>query len=311
MAVSDDPPTTTAPSTSRPSSDEVEDILDEQRPDRPPLAPEANPNQTAPDEVMLPWWAQPQRDADLLWPEGYRLGRIQGVLQSGQPWPLFIFKDEDYPETPKKIAVLPNAHLEQMEAYLRTRPDVVFQVSADLTEYQEQNYLLVRNVNITQQNSAVTKSQPATTDSTSSSADAADNILDLMEEKSPTATPLEPDAMEPNDEPPAPASEETRPLVLEETSKLWPEGSLQVDRVGRLVREIDWWTFAFESQSDREGERSVRIVPNLALQEMERLSASGQRPQLFRITAEVTNYQGQAYFVIRRIMLLPPSDNLR
>ncbi len=85
-----------------------------------------------------------------------------------------------------------------------------------------------------------------------------------------------------------------------------PPGAMIVDRVGRLVKAPGeaWWSFHFESEKNVLYEAPVRILPNRLLEEMEDLSGGGTRPGVkFRVSGEVTEYRGQRYLLLRRMLL--------
>ena len=83
-----------------------------------------------------------------LWPEDFRLSNVAGRLRQTQDQWYFTFSDQSaYAQEP--VRILPNSRLANMETYASAadRP-VEFGISADVTEYGGENYLLVRDVSV-------------------------------------------------------------------------------------------------------------------------------------------------------------------
>ncbi len=112
----------------------------------------------------------------------------------------------------------------------------------------------------------------------------------------------------------APAQPQTRPVddfeaalpgqAIEELPP--PAGGLVVDRVGRLVIDgtSEWGRFHFESERGVLREPPLRLLPNRLLEAMERLSDQGRRPGTkFRVSGEVTEYRGQRYLLLRKLIV--------
>lgn len=79
---------------------------------------------------------------------------------------------------------------------------------------------------------------------------------------------------------------------------LLPEGTMLVERAGRLLRSGD--RVAFEMQLEPPiGTQTLRLLPNAWLESMEREAAQGISD--FVISAEVTRYRGENYLLVRKV----------
>lgn len=92
---------------------------------------------------------------------------------------------------------------------------------------------------------------------------------------------------------------------------LRPEGSMVVDRAGRLVRDAEWWTFAFESEGKVLRERPLRLLPNRMLEFMETASAGGRSDVVFIISGQVTEYHGANYLLAKKVLVRRQMGNIR
>ncbi len=139
----------------------------------------------------------------------------------------------------------------------------------------------------------------------------AEEILQQLMRERPAGTPIAPS--EPGH--PAGAAEEVQPLEAVTSHKpdrpLRPEGSMLVDRAGRLVREGNWWTFVFESNKTTSAEAPVRLLPNQMLETMEIASAGGTRSAVFLVSGEITEFHGSNYLLLRKVLVRRDLGNLR
>lgn len=117
----------------------------------------------------------------------------------------------------------------------------------------------------------------------------------------------------PGSAPPMKPAPEAMPpnAVVEVQSRLYPDGYRIVDRPGRLVREGDYYTFAFESRAETTAELPVRLLPNRLLEDMEIVSAGGSRPVVFLVSGEFTEYHGVNYLLIQKLLSRPVHGNLK
>jgi hypothetical protein len=89
------------------------------------------------------------------------------------------------------------------------------------------------------------------------------------------------------------------------------DGTMLVDRIGRLVHRPEGWFFTFESEGKVLTEPPMEILPNRDLETMEVQSVNATRPVKFRISAEVTEYRGANYLLVRKVLVVHDQGNIR
>ncbi|MBN1346188.1 MAG: hypothetical protein JXQ73_26100 [Phycisphaerae bacterium] len=92
---------------------------------------------------------------------------------------------------------------------------------------------------------------------------------------------------------------------------LHPDGAMLIDRVGRLVRRSDKWVFVFESEGKVLREPPMELLPNRDLVTMEITSANGTRPVKFKVSGEVTEYRGKNFLLLRNVLVVHDSGNVK
>jgi len=93
----------------------------------------------------------------------------------------------------------------------------------------------------------------------------------------------------PGDRPSLPAAAGEEPLL--------PDGYVIAKRRGRIVRQGQWWSFAFESDGKARQDPPMRLLPCRQLELMEATSAGGTRNVVFVVTGRVTSYHGGNYLL--------------
>ncbi len=91
---------------------------------------------------------------------------------------------------------------------------------------------------------------------------------------------------------------------------LMPEGTYVIDRAGRLVRSGSWYAFDMEGSGQVVRTQAMRILPSKLLESMERASAGGAEDVTFNITAEVTEFHGRNYLLLRKVLIQRRLGNL-
>lgn len=86
------------------------------------------------------------------------------------------------------------------------------------------------------------------------------------------------------------------------------EGTLLVERPGRLVIEGDRAKFVLQAGADSQATQSLEILPNQLLEAMEREAQGGMGD--FIVTAEVTRYRDRNYLILRKILRRVAHGNL-
>lgn len=133
----------------------------------------------------------------------------------------------------------------------------------------------------------------------------AEEIQEAFEKARPRNVPIPPT--------PLPSTEETKPTDRTElpTGARFPDGYLLVDRAGRMVREGEWWTFAFESDSPGYEEPPMKLLPNRMLERMiyETQGASGN--VVFVVSGEVTDFQNENFLLLRKLLRRRDMGNIQ
>ncbi|MCK5270204.1 MAG: hypothetical protein KAJ46_05435, partial [Sedimentisphaerales bacterium] len=89
----------------------------------------------------------------------------------------------------------------------------------------------------------------------------------------------------------------------------WKDGSLIVDRVGRLIFDPQGgrFQFTFEADGAALAEPPIIIHPNLLLKEMERSVGTNIK---YRITGQVSKYRDKHYILMRKVLIRHGTGNL-
>lgn len=290
-----------------PSPETVAEELERQRPKAQPIQPSTVPESTG---QGLAGGRLSRDDKSLLWPEDYFLSGRRGWLR-GEGLAEFVFAADDEGHTDPPIKMLRNTKLRQMQTFLEGADyEVEFTLTGRITEYYGKNYVLVRNVAMLRRpasdaNPTTPPPVPAESTPPASEGDGG-SILDQLERDSQPIEPLPQAVADDRSPPPRPS---VAPAGRSEQS--WPEDTRLANLVGRLVREADGWSFAFESDSDRPAEQAVRLLPNLALQRMEELSNGATQRVVFIVSADTTVYAGRNYLLVRRFAVRREDGNIQ
>ena len=85
------------------------------------------------------------------------------------------------------------------------------------------------------------------------------------------------------------------------TLPLLPEGTNIYDRVARLAKTTDGqWELTLESDGRVMQDPPLLVLPNRALTSMERAMANNDADLRFRVSGELTEYNGRNYILIQR-----------
>ena len=90
------------------------------------------------------------------------------------------------------------------------------------------------------------------------------------------------------------------------TGAAWPDGYMVIDRVGRPAFDPEErrYAFAFEADGESLAEPPVVIQPSRLLEVTENAMRNSGRRDKFRISGEVSRYQGRNYILLRKFQLL-------
>lgn len=88
---------------------------------------------------------------------------------------------------------------------------------------------------------------------------------------------------------------------------LLPEGTLLVDRVARIAKTADTqqWELTLETDGRLMLDPPLLILPNRTFAAMQNLVTGSSADLKFRITGEVTEYNGRNYILIQRASQIP------
>ncbi len=92
-------------------------------------------------------------------------------------------------------------------------------------------------------------------------------------------------------------------------STLLREGDYLNRRLGRLVREGNWWTFVFEFD-DASAAPRIRVLPNRQLERMVLETARGTVDVTYQVSGEITVFESYNYLLVRKAMRFRTTDNL-
>ncbi len=258
---------------------------------------------------------------ELLFPEGFSVVEQTGSLTTDGQWWTFVSDTMD-DIGPTKL--LPNIHLETMVMTVGGTADTVrFKLSGEMTVFDNENYLLVYNAVRDRTRPAAGSQSPReagstslpTTADVSGNADTANATSSGQEPTVPSDASVDqvidslrnlgPDELAPLPPPIAPTSPVERraaagPSVL-------ADGSILVRRPGRLVKQKEGWTFAFESDHPDEPQPPIALLPNKSVELMIRTSEREKNGLVFLVTGDITLFEGRNYLLprvaIRRIDL--------
>jgi len=137
----------------------------------------------------------------------------------------------------------------------------------------------------------------------------ASEVLDQLLKTRPKHQPIEP--VEPGVEVRRSAAPSPSVSPNQDDLRLLPDGSMLVDRPGRLVREGDGWTFVIETAGEVVRERPLRLLPCRMLEQMEIAAAGGTAPVIFVVSGEVTEYRGANYLLLRKLLVRRDMGNVQ
>jgi hypothetical protein len=123
----------------------------------------------------------------------------------------------------------------------------------------------------------------------------ADDVLKAFQKDRPTLVPIAPSA----------APDESAPRGAggaAGTSLRLPDGFFLVDRVGRVVRDGEWYVFVYEGYNESHPEPPVKLLPNQLLERMVIESAGGTNNTVFIVSGEVTEFQNENFLLLRKLL---------
>jgi hypothetical protein len=281
------------------TAEDVLKALQKQRPENRVIPPASAPE----------WTGETVRGA--LFPEGSAVVNRTGSLFHDGLWWMFVFDDD--PDMPA-MKLLPNSTLEPMVRTVEgTDAPLRFEVSGELTVFGEENYLLPKvAMRSTEVASAPKDSQhpdeagrvePAESSPPSGGLEASpEDVLKRLQAERPSQEALSM-ALPVADAAPDDTPEAARTLV--------PDGTPLVERVGRIIRRGDWWTFVFESDHPDHPEPPMRVLPSNSLEQMVQAADFGINGLVFILSGQVTVFEKENYLLPRIARQRIDAGNLR
>lgn len=93
-----------------------------------------------------------------------------------------------------------------------------------------------------------------------------------------------------------------RDVPLSTGGRRLPDGFFLVDRVGRLTRDGEWWTYTFEGYNESHPEPPMKMLPNQLLERMVIESEGAGSSAVFVVSGEVTEFKGENYLLMRKLL---------
>lgn len=264
-------------------------------------------------------------------PEGYIVaGREARAERSQDRYVLHLAKAQGLPDAPP-LRVLPNRGLAMLEAILAaTGGPRTFMVTGRVTEFQGANSILLENlVEVlpeppVQRADETTESAPekaaaraGTGDSATRPAEAreptAEEVMErLMGHRTLRAVVLPQHQPVAHATAPAPGEDDAGPNQPRgREGPGWAEGTLLVDRSGRVVPGDSWWMFVFEDRGQHSRHRPIRLLPNRLLETAISLSRGGTHGVVFTVSGDVTLHRGANYLLLHKVLVRHDLGNFR
>jgi hypothetical protein len=217
------------------------------------------------------------------------------------------------------IRVLPNKRLMMLEAIIASsdKPPV-FAITGRITEFQGVNYVLLEHlsevVDVQAKPQAVESKPAGTNGQAPASAPAGrevrpEDIIQQLLQSKPRRAVVLPQSM------PAAEPESTAGPVAEGDvpagQRVWPEETMLVDRPGRVIPSEKGWTFVFEDKGNAVARKPIRLLPNRMLETAVAVGGDKTLGVVLVVSGEVTEYRGNNYLLLRKVLVQRDMGNLR
>jgi hypothetical protein len=92
----------------------------------------------------------------------------------------------------------------------------------------------------------------------------------------------------------------------------WNDGYMVIDRVGRILHypSINLWLFVFEADGTSLAQPPLVLHPCQLLEVVEQVANQTTEPIKYRITGQISKYQGQSYMLLRKALIVYDMENL-
>lgn len=303
------------------------ELLKPKRPDA-VILPSVPPDEGLAEALRSGGLVAPVPPVERLLPEGFTLARRPGQFTRDDQG--VTFAPEDVAGTPKipPLRVLPNRQLALVDRLLDQGADgETFLATGRVTEFLGRNYLLLEDLS-----SQTSPAPPAPAANGSKSEPKA--APPKTEPKAEPAEPGEPGRVPEADEiisgllsrgtprpvavPPGTTPATTNGAGAPGASAteggpaaVLPEGTLIPEFPARLIKSDEGWTIVRESPGDRPTASSYAILPSRLLEVMMSATAGGTRSVVLLVSGQLTEYRGNNYFLVRKVLIRRDQGNIR
>ena len=138
---------------------------------------------------------------------------------------------------------------------------------------------------------------------------AEDMLRQMLQPQAQAARPLQPLPDLPNDQAIDQTSGENAVAPGAATQPLTSEGTIVLDRIGRLTPGADGKSFEFTLESDGStlSDPPLVLAPNRKLEQLEQRVANSYGDIKLRVSGEILEYKGRNYLLLSRWAVLPDS----
>lgn len=254
-------------------------------------------------------------------PEGYIIANRRGRVEKQDDWHVALLNSEaGLPDSPP-LRILPNERLGMLQAILKETfadqaPEFMF--TGRVTEFQGANYILLENLvellphpksnaqsGGPQAVDGVGDGASATTRPTEAREPTAEEVVQQLMQSAPRAVRM------PERRADVTVSVPTGPDGRADDGPRWPEETMLIDQVGRVLPADSGYQFVFEDRGSAATSRPIRVLPSRLLESALAASGAGTRGVVFIVTGEITVYQGNNYLLLRKVLQRRDLGNLR
>jgi len=240
-------------------------------------------------------WDAAKAHGKNLWPEGWALVDVGGHLERDGSWWVFA-SDSDH--NVQKVRLLPNATLEVLVRTATNAPSPIrFIVSGRTTVFHQRNYLLLQSV-ARDRRAAPAPPPKANAKPVATDADVAD-VLGALQKAQVGKDVLDTRPVEDAQH----TGTRLRPLL--------PDGAAIISRPARVVKLGPRYDLVFESDDPDNPEPPLTMLPNLDMERMLKAVADNNYGQVFRVSGDVTQFEGRNYILVRSAPRQADTANFR
>jgi len=255
-------------------------------------------------------------------PEGYIVAAREAQVERDGSWyVLHLASVEGLPDAPP-LRVLPNRRLAMLDTILTSEHrDLRLAVTGRVTEFQGRNYILLEDLKEASIRTKPVVTEPLATQPEEGTSEndipakepTAEEIMRRLMNRRPTKSLVMPDRIRiatsaPTGE--SDARDGAGDMPSAETTR-WPEETMLMDRLGRVVPGEPWWSLAFEDRGTGVEVKPVRLLPNRLLENALAISGTGPKTRVIQVSGEITEHKGTNYLLLRKVLARRDMGNFR